>query len=133
MLCILNRDRMPMMKSYPTFAAYLADQPAKNQAIIRALRRFVKSVAPSLTESVKWSNGCWVTDVEPVVYVYSDQGFVQFGFFRGSALKDPRGLLEGKGQYVRHIKVRAPKDIDPKTFGPLLRQALRISRKADAA
>lgn len=64
---------MPMMTSYPSFDAYLADQPAKNQVIIRALRRFVKSVAPRLRESVKWGNGSWVTDQEPVVYVYSDK------------------------------------------------------------
>jgi len=48
---------------------------------------------------------------------------VQFGFFNGSSLKDPEGLLEGKGRYVRHIKVRAPSDIDQPAFEALLRQA----------
>jgi hypothetical protein len=32
-------------------------------------------------------------------------------------------LLEGKGQYVRHIKVRSPSGIDEKAFAALLRQA----------
>jgi hypothetical protein len=48
---------------------------------------------------------------------------VQFGFFHGSALKDPKGLLEGKGQYVRHIKLRARSGIDEPAFAALLRQA----------
>jgi hypothetical protein len=50
---------------------------------------------------------------------------VQFGFFDGSALKDPKALLEGKGQYVRHIKVHNPSDIDERAFASLLRQAAR--------
>lgn len=113
------------MKAYATFDLYLADQPAKNQRLIRALRAFVKRTAPKLTESVKWGNGCWLKDKEPVSYVYSAPTYVQFGFFRGSALTDPRGLLEGQGQYVRHIKVRKPADIDEAAFGALLRQAAR--------
>jgi Domain of unknown function (DU1801). len=50
-------------------------------------------------------------------------GCVQFGFFHGSSLKDSKGLLEGKGRYVRHTKVRAPADIDQRAFVALLRQA----------
>ena len=113
------------MKKYAGFDDYLADQSTRNRSIIRALRTFVKRVAPQLQESVKWGNGCWVKDNVPVSYVYSAADYVQFGFFRGSALKDPRGLLEGEGQYVRHIKVRKPSDIDEKAFAALLRQAAR--------
>lgn len=32
---------MPKMKAYENFDAYLADQAPRNQAIIRALRKFV--------------------------------------------------------------------------------------------
>jgi hypothetical protein len=74
---------------------------------------------------VKWGNGCWVMGNVPVAYVYSAPDYVQFGFFRGSGLKDPRGILEGKGQYVRHIKVRKVSDIDEDAFMLLLRQAAR--------
>lgn len=116
---------MPKMKAYATFDLYLADQPPKNRTIIRALRAFVKRKAPKLQEFVKWGNGCWVNGKAPVAYVYSDEDHVQFGFIRGSALDDPRGLLEGKGQYVRHVKVRTVEDIDERAFGALLRQAAR--------
>src|SRR6202008_1931604 len=90
---------------------------------IRALRKFVKRVAPGLSETVKWGNGCWVGANGPVAYVYSATDYVQFGFFGGSTLKDPKGLLEGKGQYVRHIKVRRISEIDEPAFTALLRQA----------
>jgi hypothetical protein len=111
------------MKAYASFEDYTADQSPRNQAIIRALRRFVKRVEPGLEESVKWGNGCWLGNAGPVAYVYSDTGYVQFGFFRGSSLKDPKGLLEGKGAYVRHIKVHASSEIDAPAFTALLRQA----------
>ena len=113
------------MKKYGSFDEYFADQSPKNRSIIRTLRTFVKRVAPRLQESVKWGNGCWVMGSVPVAYVYSAPDYVQFGFFRGSALKDPQKLLEGKGQYVRHIKVRRPSDIDEEVFVALLRQAAR--------
>jgi len=113
------------MKKYASFDDCLADQPAKSRSIIRALRRFVKRVEPGLVESVKWGNGCWLKGKAPVSYVYSAPDHVQFGFVRGSSLKDPRGLLEGNGQYVRHVKVRKPSDIDEDVFKALLRQAAK--------
>ena len=118
---------MRKMKAYASFDDYLDDQQPKNQAIIRALRRFVKRTAPGLRETVKWGNGCWIGSTGPVAYVYSATEYVQFGFFRGSSLSDPRGLLEGTGEYVRHIKVRAPSAIDRRAFAPLLEQAARAS------
>ena len=111
------------MKTYASFDQYLADQSSKHQLVIRALRKFVKRVAPQLEESVKWGNGCWIKDKAPVVYVYSAPDHVQFGFFRGSALKDPKKLLLGQGQFVRHITLRKRAEIDERAFGALLRQA----------
>ena len=115
------------MKTYASFDDYLKDQNDKNQAIIRALRRLVRRVAPGLSEAVKWGNGCWVSSNNPVAYVYSAVDHVQFGFFNGSSLKDPRGFLEGRGKYVRHTKVRDPSKIDEQAFAALLRQAV-VSR-----
>ena len=115
------------MKAYASFSEYLADQTPKHQRVIRALRAFVKKIAPRLEESVKWGNGCWLQGKTPVAYVYSGPEYVQFGFLRGSALKDPKGLLIGKGAYVRHVPVRSTSDIDEKSFGALLRQAMRVT------
>lgn len=117
---------MKRMKAFATFDEYLADQTPRNQAIIRELRALVMRVAPGLRETVKWGNGCWVRGKENVAYVYSATGYVQLGFFGGSALKDPKGLLEGAGKYVRHIKVYDPANIDERAFGSLLRQAASL-------
>ena len=113
------------MKAYASFDLYLADQPPKNRAVISALRAFVARVTPNLVESVKWGNGCWVDGKVPVAYVYSAEDHVHFGFVHGSALADPKRLLQGEGAYVRHVKVRKVADIDERALSPLLKQAAR--------
>ena len=85
------------MKAYATFDEYFADQVPRNQTVIRALRQLVGRMAPHLEESVKWGNGCWLSGKAPVAYVYSAPDHVQFGFFGGSALKDPKDFSGVKG------------------------------------
>ena len=114
---------MAKMKTYATFDAYLEDQSPRNQEIIRALRRLVTRVEPDLREAVKWGNACWIGSNGPVAYVHTEAGAVQFGFFFGSSLQDPKGLLEGKGRYVRHTRVHDLSNIDRRAFAALLRQA----------
>jgi hypothetical protein len=117
---------MAKMKAYATFDLYLRDQRPRNRAVLRALRAFVRKTAPSLEESVKWGNGCWLSDGAPIAYVHSDADHVQFGFIRGASLRDPRGLLQGNGRFVRHTKVRRAEDIDRKAFAALLAQAVSL-------
>jgi len=119
---------MPTMRSYASFAAYLADQPPKSRGVIRALRAFVRATEPELVEAVKWGNGCWLAGREPVAYVYVDDGFVQFGFVMGTKLRDPSHLLEGNGRFVRHVKVRKVSEIDRRALGALLHQAAQMRR-----
>src|SRR5688500_16160755 len=114
---------MGKMKADASSDGYQEDHSPENQAIIRALRRFVRRLDPTLRAAAAWGNGWWIGTKGRVAYVYSDTQYVQFGFVRGSSLKDPQGLLEGKGQYVRHIKVRKRSAIDERAFAALLRQA----------
>ncbi|MCD9031774.1 DUF1801 domain-containing protein [Luteimonas sp. Y-2-2-4F] len=39
-------------------------------------------------------------------YVDAFRDHVNIGFFFGSVLDDPAGLLEGEGRFMRHVKVR---------------------------
>lgn len=123
---------MAKMKSYPTFDDYLADQSRDNRAIIRELRALVKKTAPKLVESVKWGNGCWLKGKVPVAYVYAERIWVQFGFMLGSKLADPRGLLEGSGRYVRHVKIFEAAELYEDYLAKLLRQAIRITPESFA-
>lgn len=114
------------MKAYATFDLWAEDQKSAYQKLIKTLRKLVKKKAPSLVESVKWGNGCWVGKERPVIYLYADKDHLQFGFFYGTALSDPKGRLIGKGKFVRHVKIRTPKDIDEKLLGGWIRQAIKL-------
>lgn len=118
---------MAKMKAYADFDQYLADQSSENRRIIRELRALVKKTAPKLEESVKWGNGCWLKGKVPVAYVYAERIWVQFGFMLGSKLDDPRGLLEGSGQYVRHVKIFDPAEMYDRYLAGLLRQAIALT------
>ena len=113
------------MKAYPSFDACQADQTRPIQAVLRALRRFVRKTVPALEETVKWGNGCWVKGKKPVAFAYCAPDHVQFGFFIGSALKDPKKLLQGSSRYVRHLKLRKPADLDARAFAALLKEAAK--------
>lgn len=114
------------MKSYDSFNQWKADQAKSVQPLIQALRKLVNDCALPLTETVKWSNGCWVKDELPIVYIYAMKDSVQLGFFAGSLISDSKGLLEGKGKFVRFITIQAKADIDPKYFTALIKKAIKI-------
>ena len=42
----------------------------------------------------------------PFGYVNVFRSHVNVGFFRGAALPDPAGLLQGSGKFMRHVKLR---------------------------
>ncbi len=45
-------------------------------------------------------------------YVNAFKGHVNVGFFRGAEIADPKGLLEGTGKVMRHVKLRPGHDCD---------------------
>ena len=51
---------------------------------------------------------------------------VNLGFNHGASLADPKGILEGKGNRIRHIKIRTLEDL----ARPELRAYIRRARKA---
>jgi hypothetical protein len=116
------------MKKYQTFPEWEAAQLTSQKKMIRALRKLVKKAAPSLVESVKWGNGVWLGEEWPVAFLHAKDDHLQFGFFGGSGLKDPKGLLRGSGKYIKHIKIYTLGDIDEAAFTRLVRQATRHER-----
>jgi hypothetical protein len=45
-------------------------------------------------------------------YVNVFTSHVNVGFFQGTELPDPHGLLEGTGKFMRHVKIRPGESID---------------------
>jgi hypothetical protein len=51
---------------------------------------------------------------------------VNLGFNHGATLADPKGIFEGKGNRIRHIKIRTTEDL----ARPEIRSYIRRARKA---
>ena len=45
-------------------------------------------------------------------YVNAFRAHVNVGFFRGAEINDPKGLLEGTGKFMRHVKLRPERAVD---------------------
>jgi hypothetical protein len=56
-------------------------------------------------------------------YVNAFRAHVNVGFFRGAELPDPRGLLEGTGKFMRHVKLRPGASIDASALAILVELA----------
>jgi hypothetical protein len=112
------------MKAYASFADWKRDQSAKNQRLINALAGLVKQTAPEFIPTVKWGQGCWTLDDAPKVYIHAEPDHVQFGFYAGSKLKDPEGLLAGSGKHVRHVKVFTTRGMSREALAALVEQVL---------
>lgn len=114
---------MPM-KAYASFAEWKKDQSPKNKRLIGALERVVLGVEPELERTVKWGQGCFALEGVQKVYLHTEEDHVQLGFYAGSSMKDPLGLLVGSGKHVRHVKVRTPRDVDAEAFAALVAQVV---------
>jgi hypothetical protein len=56
-------------------------------------------------------------------YVNAFTAHVNVGFFRGAGLADPKGLLEGTGRFMRHVKLGAGRDVDGTALKELIETA----------
>jgi len=57
--------------------------------------------------------------------------WVNLGFNRGSQIPDPRGILQGKGNWVRHIRIAEPADLERPEVRGFVRAAIDRAIRPD--
>jgi hypothetical protein len=62
-------------------------------------------------------------------YVNAFKDHVNVGFFVGSSLHDPAGLLEGTGRFMRHTKLRPDVNIDEAALRALILAAYEVIKE----
>lgn len=70
-------------------------------------------------------DGCPTACVDDAAFGYVNvfRAHVNVGFFQGSALSDPNGLLVGTGKLMRHVKLRPDCECDAAALGALIETA----------
>jgi hypothetical protein len=106
---------------------YIAGLEDWQAEIVSRVREVVRQAAPEAVEAVKWAQPVYASN-GPFCYVKAFNRAVNFGFWRGVDLEDPKGLLQGTGEKMRHVKLSSVDDVDAEAFADLVRQAVELNR-----
>lgn len=101
-LFTLNRTR----RRDPAIDAWFDDQPDDLAAIARAWFEVMRGCGGDVREVLHDDMPTACVGDAAFAYVDAFTAHVNVGFFRGAALEDPSGLLEGTGKSMRHVKIK---------------------------
>jgi hypothetical protein len=116
---------MPDTKSV---ASYIAKLKGEQKAIVEQLHRLMLETAPKVKHSIKWSQPVY-EEGGPFAHIKAFASHVNFGFWRGAQLPDPKKLLSGAGERMRHIKITSAKDINRKAYQDFIKTAIELNAK----
>jgi len=112
-----------------TFEEVISKAPPEMQEIAHAARNLLIEVMPDLTE-VPWGQqkiagyGVGLKKMsEQFCYIAPYKKHVNLGFYYGVDLDDPKGLLEGSGKELRHIKLYSLDDVNQAAVKKLVKAA----------
>jgi len=113
------------VKRDPAVEAWLNGKPADLRAMARTWFERMRACGDDVREVMH--DGCPTVCVEDAgfAYVNTFTSHANVGFLRGSALSDPRGLLEGTGKLGRHVKLRPGVTVNSPALEALIEDAYR--------
>lgn len=110
-----------------TVDGYIAGLESWQAEIVSQVRGIILQAAPQARESIKWAQPVYESG-GPFAYMKAFKKAVNFGFWRGIDLDDPKGILEGSGDKMRHVKLTSLEDIDAAQFADFVRQAVELNQ-----
>ena len=112
----------------PAIEAWFADQADDLRPIARKWFDLMRDCGDDVRELIH--DGCPVVCVEDAAfgYVNAFRAHVNVGFYNGSVLDDPGGLLEGAGKRMRHVKLHPAQAIDVEALNDLITASHRDIR-----
>jgi len=116
------------MKKNPRVSRYIQDLDVDTDKmnIVATLRELARGATPEATEDIKWKAVCFFLGDRAYCGIMPYKNYVSVIFDRGSELEDPRGLLEGGGKSMRHLKIRAHVDLEEKDVGYYIEQSANL-------
>jgi NAD-dependent dihydropyrimidine dehydrogenase PreA subunit len=95
--------------------------------ITKILRDLVFEMEPKMEEKIKWKRPVYSLNGD-VCYIGVFKKHIDFGFFNGVKLSDPKGILEGAGVCLRYVKIHDKKDIQEKQFKAFVKEAVKLNK-----
>lgn len=122
-----QRKAAPPRSSGNTVDRYVRGLTGWQREVIERLRDIVGRAAPESSLSIKWGQPVW-EDHGPFAYTKAHTNHVTFGFWRGTQLHDPDGILDGEGDRMRHIKLRSVTDLRLDVLAGMIKSAVELNR-----
>ena len=137
----------PKKKSLLTPEDLVRAAPAEFREVFQNLRDVIKKSLPQVTEIAYpgWRIIGYKIDSEflpdkkgkcaklyYLFYLGATKSKVVLGFQRGTALKDPRGILKGEGSQVRQLHFRKKSDIKAKIIKEYIGYSLEVALMSGA-
>ncbi len=113
------------VKRDPAVQSWLNGQPEPLRALARAWFERMRLCGDDVRELMH--DGCPTACVGDAGFAYVDTftAHANVGFFRGSTLRDPAGLLVGTGKLGRHAKLTPSTPVDAAALEALVAEAYR--------
>lgn len=114
---------------FGSFTDLLEITEEKLRPIVSALRNLIMEIDPVACEVVRLGDRAATYGIGPkkmkegYAYILPHKSWVNLGFYQGSILVDPNGLLEGTGKNMRHIKIYALEDTKKTAIKDLIKLA----------
>lgn len=109
----------------PQVDAWLRGHPGELGAIAEHWFTVIRNCGTDVRELLHDGHPTACVGVAAFAYVDAFKAHVNVGFFRGSELADPSGLLEGTGRFMRHVKLRPGGPADAPALARLIEAAYK--------
>lgn len=114
------------MNGQKTVDEYIAAFDDWRTDAMKRLREVVKEGAPHSAVGIKWAQPVWEWN-GPMIWMKAYPKHVDIGFWRGTEMDDPKKVLTGDGERMRHIKVTSVDDIPTDALRELVKQAVKLN------
>lgn len=109
----------------PAVESYVESAESDIRPILDSLLALVRETLPDAEESVKWGRPVFTLERD-VCYVAKARAHDSLGFYEGAEIDDPRGLLQGSGKKLRHVKVEVGAPVPEDELRKLLEGAREL-------
>lgn len=111
-------------RPHPDVESWLARPPVALRQIALRWIEVMRACGPDVVELLHDGHPTFCVGVAAFGYVNAFKHHVNVGFFLGTSLADPSGILEGDGRFMRHVRVR-PEGVDESALRGLIVAAYR--------
>jgi hypothetical protein len=107
----------------------MREQPEELAAIARQWFEVMRGCGDDVREVMHDDQPTACVGDAAFAYVDAFTAHVNVGFFRGAELVDAAGLLQGRGKFMRHVKLRRDRELDAAALRTLIESAYADMRR----